>query len=163
MSLVSDSVVFVFVCVCVCRNFVKNTSVYWSVGLYLWYKLLLPEILIVMELRSNDTTNYDAQERSRSRRNVKATLSSGSDSGTSVAWNRQSRSARDQSSMSCSNNRHCSENNKTLSQRESAASHDGTNGQLMGDAANGQTANSRQQDLLLYGFFSAIIENDRPY
>lgn len=120
-----------------------------------------------MELRSSSTTNYDGEDRSRT--NFKATPSTGSESGTSSrSRNRKSgsssssgrpaspsgRHVSEKSSFSCSNNEHCSKSNQP-SQRDSAALHDSTNGQVMGDpgnstlASSASAARSRQRDVLL--------------
>jgi len=128
-----------------------------------------------MELRSSNTTKYDAEDRSKSDVKANAMSSNGSGSGTtSGARNRKSGLATSSSgrraspsrhqmaakSSSCSNNEHCSKNNTPLSQHDHAALHDGTNGQVMGDpgnslpASSASSANSRQRDVLLYDLFS---------
>ena len=124
-----------------------------------------------MELRSSSATKFDGEERSKT--NVKAMPSNGSDSGTSSgARNRKNGSVMSNSKKSssgrrtspaessCSNNEHCPKNNTPLAQRDNASLHDGTNGQVMGypgnspPASSASSAHSRQRDVLLYGFFS---------
>jgi len=122
-----------------------------------------------MELRSSGTasTKHDGKDRS-----IKVTAPTGSEFGSSGARNRGNRSASStslssgrrrspdkrqttsKSLSSCSNNEHCSKNDKPLSQRDGSASHDSTNGQVMGYPGNSSASSvqSRQRDMLLYVF-----------
>jgi len=61
------------------------------------------------------------------------------------------------SKSSCANNEHCSKNDKPVSQRDVSASHDSTNGQVMGHPGNSSASSvqNRQRDALLYVFFSS--------
>ena len=126
-----------------------------------------------MELRSSGRSSTKHDEKDQS---IKAKALTGSDSGTSSgARNRGSRSASSTSSMSssgrqtspderqmtskslssCSNNERCSKNDKPVPQRDGSASHDSTNGQVMGYPGNSSASSvqSRQRDVLLYVFF----------
>ena len=129
-----------------------------------------------MELRSSSTSSakHDGKDRG-----TKAMAQSGSDSGTSSAVrSRGSRSASSTSpgrrtspdkrqmtsKSSCANNEHCSKNDKPVSQRDVSASHDSTNGQVMGHPGNSSASSvqNRQRDALLYVFSSwgcALMKN----
>jgi len=67
------------------------------------------------------------------------------------------------SSSSCSNNKHCSKSAKPMSQQNSTALHDSTNGQVMADPGNSPPASSassphsRQRESLLYGLLNFFM------